>query len=195
MRTRLLFFFLTLQPLLFANDSSWVESYIKTIPDFPKPGIQFKCYPNLLKNPKAFHRTIEQFAERYKDQQLDVIVGLDSRGFIFGAALAYEMHLPFVMARKAGKLPGKVERIDYLLEYGHASLEIEIDAIQKGDRVLVVDDLLATGGTAAAASTLIEKLGGTVVEVACLIELQGLYGREKLNRPFYSLIRSEVDEP
>jgi adenine phosphoribosyltransferase len=172
----------------------WLEKYIATVPDFPKPGIQFKCYPDLLKNPEAFHRVIKTFADRYRDLKLDAIVGLDSRGFIFGTALAYEMNLPFVMVRKAGKLPRKVEKIDYDLEYGKASFEIEVDTIQKGNRVLIMDDLLATGGTAKAAAALIERLGGEVVEVACLIELEGLNGRKNLGRPFYSLISIEVDE-
>lgn len=177
-----------------SSDCEWIHEYITTVPDFPKPGIQFKCYPDLLKNPEAFQRAIRTFAERYKDSDLDAIVGLDSRGFIFGTALAYEMKLPFVMVRKAGKLPRKVEKIDYALEYGAASFEIEIDSIQPGDRVIIMDDLLATGGTANAAATLIERLGGEVVEVACLIELEGLNGRANLNRPFYSLISIEVDE-
>jgi adenine phosphoribosyltransferase len=177
---------------LFSN--VWLESYIATVPDFPKPGIQFKCYPDLLKNPKAFHRAIKQFAERYQDYELDAIVGLDSRGFIFGTALAYEMNLPFVMVRKAGKLPRAVEKIDYALEYGTTSFEIEIESIKEGERVLIVDDLLATGGTANAAGALVERLGGEVVEVACLIELEGLNGRQNLKYPFYSLIAIEVDE-
>lgn len=174
--------------------NQWIEEYIATVPDFPKPGIQFKCYPDLLRDPEAFHRVIKTFAERYRDFDLDAIVGLDSRGFIFGTALAYEMNLPFVMVRKAGKLPRKVEKIDYQLEYGSTSFEIEVDSINQGDRVLIVDDLLATGGTADAAATLVERLGGEVVEVACLIELEGLHGRENLQRPFFSLISIEVDE-
>jgi len=174
--------------------SQWIEKYITNVPDFPKPGIQFKCYPDLLKNPEAFHRVIKTFAERYKDFNLDAIVGLDSRGFIFGTALAYEMKLPFVMVRKAGKLPRKVEKIDYELEYGKTSFEIEVDSINRGDRMLIVDDLLATGGTAAAAAELIERLGGEVIEIACLIELKELRGRERLRHPFYSLLSIEVDE-
>jgi adenine phosphoribosyltransferase len=176
------------------SHNRWIEEYIATVPDFPKPGIQFKCYPDLLKNPEAFHRVIKTFADRYRDSNLKAIVGLDSRGFIFGTALAYEMNLPFVMVRKAGKLPRKAERIDYELEYGKASFEIEVDTINQGDRVLIVDDLLATGGTAKAAAALVERLGGQVVEIACLIELEGLHGRENLNRPFYSLVSIEVDE-
>lgn len=172
----------------------WIEEFITNVPDFPQPGIQFKWYPDLLKNPEAFHRAIKIFADRYRDFDLDAIVGLDSRGFIFGTALAYEMNLPFVMVRKAGKLPRKVERIDYALEYGKASFEIEVDSIHPGDRILIMDDLLATGGTATAAATLVERLGGVVVEVACLIELQGLHGRQNLKYPFYSLVTIEVDE-
>ena len=172
----------------------WLENYIDTVPDFPKPGIQFKCYPRLLKDPEAFHRVTQILKKRYQNYHLDAIVGLDARGFIFGTALAYEMNLPFVMVRKAGKLPRKVEKIDYNLEYGKTSFEIEVDTIAQGDRVLIVDDLLATGGTATAAATLVERLGGTVVEVACLIELVGLHGRENLKYPFYSLLSIEVEE-
>jgi len=172
----------------------WIEEYIATVPDFPKVGIQFKCYPDLLKNPKAFRRVIQTFADRYRGSNLDAIVGLDSRGFIFGTALAYEMNLPFVMVRKAGKLPRRVEKIDYELEYGKASLEMEVDSISPGNRILIIDDLLATGGTAAAAAKLVERLGGEVVEVACLIELEGLHGRKNLKKPFYSLVSIEVDE-
>jgi adenine phosphoribosyltransferase len=187
---------LTLSGPLIATDLSnqWIEEFIATVPDFPKPGIQFKCYPDLLKDPVAFHHAIKTFADRYKDYKLDAIIGLDSRGFVFGTAIAYEMNLPFVMVRKAGKLPRKSERIDYDLEYGKASFEIEVDSLKKGDRVLIVDDLLATGGTAQAAAALVERLGAEVVEVACLIELEGLHGRENLNRPFYCLISIEVDE-
>lgn len=193
MKTKI-FSFLASLSLFAAEPYDYIHEYITTVPDFPKPGIQFKCYPKLLKDPEAFHRTIELMARRYRDVYLDAIVGLDSRGFIFGTALAFYMKLPFVMVRKAGKLPGKVEKIDYNLEYGSTSFEIEVDSIQPGDRVLIVDDLLATGGTAAAASTLVERLGGEVVEVACLIELVGLHGRENLGRPFYSFVSIEVDE-
>lgn len=171
------------------NNNEWVKEHILTIPDFPKSGIQFKCYPDLLKNPQAFQRVIKTFADRYRSFDLDAIVGLDSRGFIF--ALAYEMQLPLIMIRKAGKLPRKAEKIDYSLEYGQNSFEIEVDSIDQGDRVLIVDDLLATGGTAAAAATLVERLGGIVVEIACLIELKELHGRKILNHPIYSIL--EID--
>lgn len=176
------------------SQHAWIEKYVETIPDFPKNGIQFKWYANLLKDPDAFHRVISIFADRYRDAKLDAVAGLDSRGFVFGTALAYELKVPFVMIRKAGKLPRKSEKIDYNLEYGKASFEMEIDSIRPGDRVLIMDDLLATGGTAAAAATLVEKLQGEVVEIACLIELEGLHGRENLGRPFYSILSIEVDE-
>lgn len=174
------------------NSNEWIKDYITTIPDFPKHGIQFKCYSDLLKAPQAFHRVIQIFAERYRKFDLDAIIGLDSRGFIFGAALAYEMKLPLIMIRKAGKLPRKVEKIDYSLEYGKNSFEIEIDSINQGDRILIVDDLLATGGTALAAATLVERIGGRVIEIAFLIELKKLQGREVLHQhPIYSLISTE----
>ncbi len=172
----------------------WIEDYIITVPDFPKPGISFKWYPDLLKNPKAFHQAIKTFADRYQDFNLDAIVGLDSRGFIFGTALAYEMNLPLVMVRKKGKLPRLSEKIDYALEYGTASFEIEMDSLHPGDRVLIVDNLLATGGSANAAAALVERLGAQVAEVACLIELEGLHGRQNLKYPFYSLISIDVHE-
>lgn len=180
--------------LLTTLQANWIEEYILTVPDFPKPGIQFKCYPELLKNPQAFHKATQTFADRYKEMSIDAIVGLDSRGFVFGTALAYEMNLPFVMVRKGGKLPRKTEKIAYNLEYGQATFEIEVDALKPGDRVLIVDDLLATGGTANAAAELVQRLGAEVVEVACLIELEGLNGRKNLKVPFYSLITIEVDE-
>lgn len=170
------------------SNNEWIKEYVSTIPDFPKPGIQFKCYPDLLENPQAFHRVIKIFADRYRTFDLDAIVALDSRGFIFGTALAYELHLPLIMIRKGGKLPRKVEKIDYTLEYGKNSLEIEIDSIIRGDHILIVDDLLATGGTAAAAATLVERIGGIVIEIACLIELKELQGRENLKHPVYSLL-------
>lgn len=168
--------------------TAWIHDYIDSVPDFPKEGIIFKCYPKLLESPEAFHRVIQAFAERYKDYNLDAIVGLDSRGFIFGTALAYEMNLPFVMVRKAGKLPRPVERIEYSLEYGKNAFELEIDSIYPGERVLIIDDLLATGGTAQAASDLVERLGGKVVEVACFIELKALQGRKNVKAPVFSLV-------
>ncbi len=174
-----------------SGDCAWIQDYLTPVPDFPQPGVQFQWYANLLKDPKAFRSTIQTFANKYKDSDLNAIVGLDSRGFIFGAALAYELKVPFVMIRKPGKLPRTVERIDYSLEYGKTSFEIEVDSLTSGDRVVVIDDVLATGGTACAAKALIERLGATVIEAAFLIELPFLHGREKIGVPVYSLIAIE----
>jgi len=170
------------------GNCEWLHDYLITIPDFPQPGVQFKWYPKLLQEPSALRRAIETYAKRYKDAGLDAIVGLDSRGFIFGTALAYEMKLPLVLIRKAGKLPCKAEKIEYSLEYGKNAFEIEIGSIQRGEKVLVIDDVLATGGTAKAACELVERLGGSVVEFACLIELPFLQGRAKIERPVYSML-------
>ncbi len=184
---------LLLNPLS-AQDASWLNDYILTTPDFPKKGIQFKSYGPLLKDPAAFKRMITEFAKRYRGMEIDAIAGLDARGFIFGTALAYELNIPFVMIRKAGKLPGDVEQISYALEYGNNTLEIDRSILSPGEKVLVVDDLLATGGTAKAACDLIERLGATVVEVACMIELSPLGGREKVGHPVFSMITIHVDE-
>lgn len=169
------------------NHSSWILNYITPIPDFPKPGT-FQWYARLLREPQAFRRAILELADRYRHQHLDAIVGLDSRGFIFGSTLAYELKLPFVMIRKEGKLPGNLERIDYELDYGRSSLEIEKVNLQEGQKVLIIDDVIATGGTASTACQLIDKLHGRIVEVACLIEIARLKGREKIPQPVFSLL-------
>lgn len=167
---------------------NWICDYLTPTPNFPIDGVTFLSYEKLLADPDAFHTMIETFASRYRDSDLDAIIGLDSRGFIFGAALAYELRVPFVMIRKAGKLPGKVERIDYQLEYGKNSFEIQASSLNAGDRVVIIDDVLATGGTADAAAQLVERLGGEVVEFACMIEISFLNGREKIGRPVFSLL-------
>lgn len=187
-------FLLTVSSLSGMQETAWIHDYIMTTPNFPKEGIQFKSYGPLLKDPTAFKRMIRHFVERYRTMEIDSIAGLDARGFIFGTALAYELDLPFVMVRKAGKLPGDVEQIDYSLEYGKNSLELERTSLQAGERVLVVDDLMATGGTAKAACDLIERMGAIVTEVACMIELTPLGGREKVGHPVFSLITIHVDE-
>ena len=179
-------------PVRVTGDAPWIQDYLTPVPDFPQPGIVFQWYANLLKDPKAFRQAIQMFAERYRDSEITGIVGLDSRGFIFGAALAYELEVPFIMVRKPGKLPRSVERIEYSLEYGKNSFEIEVESLFPGDRVVVVDDVLATGGTARAASELVERLGAEVVEVACLIEISALHGRERISHPVYSLIAIEA---
>lgn len=167
---------------------NWVSNYIQPVANFPKPQVQFQWYAKLLQEPSAFRKAIHEFAERYREAQVDAIAALDARGFIFGAPLACELKLPFIMIRKAGKLPGEVEKIDYNLEYGCSSLEIEKNRLREGERILIIDDVIATGGTAAAACALVDKLRAKVVEVACLIEIVALKGRERVPRPVFSLL-------
>ena len=171
-----------------------IASVIRNIPDFPKPGIQFKDITTLLLNPDALRQTVDTFAERYAADKPDVIVGIESRGFIFGSALAYVMGIPFALARKPGKLPGETIKESFALEYGTDTVEMHVDAIPPGARVLIVDDLLATGGTVAAVARLVERLGGTVTEAAFVVELPLLKGREKLAPlPAFSLVSFMVE--
>ncbi|MBI4449231.1 adenine phosphoribosyltransferase, partial [Candidatus Woesearchaeota archaeon] len=151
---------------------------IRTIPNFPKPGIMFRDITTLLNNQRAFKHTIDLLANRYQSQPIDVIAGIESRGFILGAALADRIDKPFVPIRKKGKLPGKVISQEYALEYGTDKIEMHEDAVQPGQRVLLVDDLIATGGTAAAAAQLIEKLGGIIHECSFVIDLPELGGKQ-----------------
>jgi adenine phosphoribosyltransferase len=163
---------------------------IRNIPDFPIPGVQFKDITTLLRDGPAFQQTIDTLAERYQSRMIDAVVGIESRGFIFSAPLAYRLGVGLVPVRKHGKLPAVTHQIEYELEYGSNKLEIHRDAFAAGSRVVVVDDLLATGGTVAAACQLVEMAGGSVAEVAFLIELEFLHGREKLEQyPVFSLIR------
>ena len=166
-----------------------LRSKIRDIKDFPTEGILFKDITTLLKDPPAFHFVVDHLAARYQSAAVDVVVAVESRGFIFGGALAHQLHAGFVPVRKLGKLPGKTIEVEYELEYGRDALAIHEDAIGSGQRVLAVDDLLATGGTMAATLRLIEQLGGQVVGVAFLIELAFLHGREKLKQyPLHALI-------
>ncbi|MCK5861832.1 MAG: adenine phosphoribosyltransferase, partial [Candidatus Hydrogenedentes bacterium] len=141
-----------------------IAEVIRNVPDFPKPGIQFKDITTLLLNPEALRQTVDMLAERYGADKPDAIVGVESRGFIFGSALAYVMGVPLVLARKPGKLPGETIQESFELEYGTDTIEMHVDAVSSGARVLIVDDLLATGGTVAAVVRLIERLGGVVTE-------------------------------
>jgi adenine phosphoribosyltransferase len=156
------------------------KNLIRTVPDFPQKGVLFRDITTLIKNGGAFRGVIDCLYERYASWGMDLVVGVESRGFIFGGALAYRLGIGFAPVRKPGKLPAHTVRVGYELEYGKDALEIHQDAIKKGDRVLILDDLLATGGTALATCQLVEKLGGIVEEVAFLIELLPLKGREKL---------------
>ena len=157
-----------------------LKQYIRDVPDFPKKGIIFKDITTLLKNPVALKLTLDILYDRVKDLKIDKVVGIEARGFIFGAMLAEKLNAGFVPLRKPGKLPAEVYKQTYDLEYGTDTIEIHKDAISKGDRILLHDDLLATGGTSKAACELIEKIGGKMVYALFIIELGFLNGREKL---------------
>jgi adenine phosphoribosyltransferase len=163
---------------------------IRNVPDFPIPGIQFKDVTTLLSNGAALRQVVDTLAARYEGRALDAVVGIESRGFIFSAPLAYRLGLGLVPVRKHGKLPASTYRVEYDLEYGSNKLEIHRDALAPGARVVVVDDLLATGGTVLAACQLVELAGGVVEEVSFVIELAFLHGRDKLVKyPIFSLIQ------
>ncbi|MCM8830180.1 MAG: adenine phosphoribosyltransferase [Candidatus Omnitrophica bacterium] len=165
-----------------------IKSLIRTIPDFPKKGILFRDITPVLKDPKAFKKVIDAF-QRNTPTGIDKVVAIESRGFIFGSALAFNLGVGFVPVRKSGKLPGKTIKVKYDLEYGTDTLEIHDDAIEKGDNVVLVDDLLATGGTALASCKLIEKSGGIVKKILFLVELDNLGGIKKINNyDVFSLI-------
>ncbi|RME00793.1 MAG: adenine phosphoribosyltransferase [Calditrichaeota bacterium] len=170
-----------------------LAAYIRTVPDFPKKGIGFKDITTLLKDAAAFKKSLDEMQKQFPDQ-VDIVVGIESRGFIFGSALAERYGAGFVPARKPGKLPAEVVREEYELEYGTDQLEMHRDAIQPGQKVLIVDDLLATGGTAAATARLVEKLGGEIRGILFLIELSFLNGRDKLrDYPVASIIQYHTE--
>ena len=162
------------------EEKQMIEKMIRSIPDFPEEGIMFRDITTALKDKDGLHIIIKDFTERYKDKGIDYVLGADARGFIFGAAIAYNIGAGFVPARKPGKLPAEAVAVEYELEYGKNRIEVHRDAFGKGARVLIVDDLLATGGTAGAMVKLVEELGGQVYELAFLIELVELNGRELL---------------
>ncbi|MCK4437097.1 adenine phosphoribosyltransferase [bacterium] len=167
-----------------------LKSKIRDVPDFPRKGIVFKDITTLLKDRAAFREAIDKLTERYLEKEVDIVVGVEARGFIIAGPLAYKLGAGMVPIRKKGKLPTATLRASYQLEYGQDELEIHQDAVKKGDRVLIVDDLLATGGTSLAAAKLVKRLKGEVVELAFLIELTFLKGREKLKGyPAFSLIK------
>lgn len=169
-----------------------LKPYIRDIPGFPKEGIIFKDITTLLKDGKKFATAVDMFAEAYKGKKIDIVLSIEARGFIFGAALAYKLGAGIAPIRKKGKLPYKTHTVTYELEYGKDTLEIHQDAFEKGARVLIVDDLLATGGTCRAVVDLVEKMGGKIVGLAFLIELTALKGREKLKGyDIVSLIQDE----
>ncbi len=165
------------------------RALIREVPDFPKPGILFYDITTLLKDSKAFSAIADELTARYRNSRIEKVVGIESRGFIFGGTLAQRLGAGFVPVRKPGKLPADCFEVKYSLEYGSNSLAIHRDAVGKDERVLIVDDLLATGGTAAATVSLVRQLGGTIVGLDFLVELQGLKGRDKLaGHPVHSTI-------
>jgi len=167
-----------------------LKSIIRDIPDFPKKGIIFKDITTLLADGKSFHRMIDLMAHRYIGQNINQIVGIEARGFILGSALAYKLGVGMTLVRKPGKLPYKTKSVDYELEYGTDSLEIHEDAFKAGDRVIIADDLLATGGTVAAVASLVKSLDAEIVECAFMAELEFLEGRKKLDGlNIYSLLQ------
>jgi len=159
-----------------------LKSRIRTVPHYPKQGVMFRDITTLLKDPVGFRDTINELAKRYAGVKIDLVAGIEARGFIVGAALAYQLGLGFVPIRKKGKLPAETVGQDYELEYGTDRIEMHVDAVSHGERVLLVDDLLATGGTAGAACKLIERMGGTIVECCFVIDLPDLGGRARLEK-------------
>ncbi|HMT02268.1 MAG TPA: adenine phosphoribosyltransferase [Burkholderiales bacterium] len=170
------------------KDLAIIRDAIRVIHNWPEPGIAFRDITTLLLNPEAFKKVIKIFVERYKNKKIDVIAGLDARGFIFGPVVAYELGIGFVPIRKKGKLPYSTHSESYTLEYGEAtSVEIHIDAVNKNENVLIIDDLIATGGTMLAACKLIEKLGGKIVECAVVNDLLYLHGSEMIRKNGFSV--------
>ena len=156
------------------DEATWLRALVREIPDFPQPGVTFRDITPLLADAVAFRRAVDELAERFADVEVDAVVGIESRGFILAAPIAYRLGASFVPVRKAGKLPWAVAREEYQLEYGSDKLEIHRDAIHPDERVLIIDDVLATGGTALATAKLVEGLGGTVVGIGLLIKIDGL---------------------
>ncbi|KKR36767.1 MAG: Adenine phosphoribosyltransferase [Parcubacteria group bacterium GW2011_GWF2_40_10] len=176
------------------KDLEFIRDEIRDVPDFPKPGILFKDVTTLFQSPKAMRKVIKILLRRYRNQEIDVIAGIEARGFIVGAILANRLGKPFVPIRKKGKLPYRTVSQTYILEYGTDAIEMHMDAILPGQKVLIVDDLIATGGTALAACLLVEKLGGKVAECNFIIDLPDLKGSKKLQLQGYSVF-SVVDFP
>src|SRR6202163_987335 len=157
-----------------------LRAAVRDVPDFPKTGIIFKDITPILKDGALFRASVDIFLHQLRNKRIDKIVGIDARGFLFGSAVAYELGIGFVPLRKKGRLPYKTESAKYSLEYGEAEMEMHIDAIKPGEKIVLIDDLLATGGTSASAAALIAKVGGDLIEAQFLIELEFLHGREKL---------------
>ncbi len=176
----------------FQKSCDFIKSKVRSIPNWPIEGVIFRDITTLLQDPKAHREVCAIFYDRYANQQIDKIVGIDARGFLFGSVLAYKLDIGFVPIRKKGKLPYKTISESYSLEYGEETVEIHEDALNKNERVVIVDDLMATGGTIAAAVNLVEKLGGDIIECAFVVELPDLNGKSKLNgQKVFSIIEFE----
>jgi adenine phosphoribosyltransferase len=169
-----------------------LKETIRSIPHWPIESVTFRDLTTLMQNPQAYKYACDVLYERYKDQKIDKIVAIDARGFVFGGVLAYKLNIGFVPVRKKGKLPSSTIQADYTLEYGVNTVEMHDDSISKGERIVIVDDLIATGGTIAAAVKLVEQLGGQIIECAFIVELPDLKGREKISKhPIYSMVTFE----
>jgi adenine phosphoribosyltransferase len=174
-----------------ALQSDYIRRHIRTVPDWPAPGVQFRDITPLLQNPKVFRVLIDEFVHRYFEVRPDAIAGLDARGFIIGAVVAYELNVGFVPIRKKGKLPYTTVEESYELEYGNATVEMHTDAVKPGDRVVLIDDLIATGGTMMAGKRLLERLGAKVIEGAAIVDLPELGGSDRLRAaglPLFTLV-------
>lgn len=169
-----------------------LKETIRSIPHWPIESVTFRDLTTLMQNPEAYKYACDVLYERYKNQKIDKIVAIDARGFVFGGVLAYQLNVGFVPVRKKGKLPSSTIQADYTLEYGVNTVEMHDDSISKGDRIVIVDDLIATGGTIAAAVQLVEQLGGQIIECAFIVELPDLKGREKIsNQAVFSMVKFE----
>ncbi|OWT59030.1 adenine phosphoribosyltransferase [Candidimonas nitroreducens] len=180
------------------DPASYICAAIRSVPDWPKPGVTFRDITPVLQNPRSFRVLIDLFVYRYIGQRLDLVAGVDARGFILGSVLAYELNLGFVPVRKKGKLPFRTVAEEYTLEYGNAAVEMHTDAVRPGQRVLLIDDLIATGGTMLAAAKLLQRLGANVVEAAAIIELPELGGAQAVKAtglPLYTVCRFNEGEP
>jgi adenine phosphoribosyltransferase len=182
------------KPSAITDPSAYIREHIRSVPDWPEPGVLFRDITPLLADPKVFRVLIDQFVHRYFDTHPDAVAGLDARGFIIGAVLAHELNVGFIPIRKKGKLPFKTVEESYELEYGSATVEIHADAVRPGERVLLLDDLIATGGTMMAGHRLLERLGATVIEGAAIVDLPELGGSQKLRAaglPIFTLVNFE----
>jgi adenine phosphoribosyltransferase len=176
----------------YTKSCEYIKSKVRSIPNWPIKGVIFRDITTLLQDPKAFKEICQIFYNRYVNEKVDKIVGIDARGFLFGSVLAVELGIGFVPIRKKGKLPYKTISESYTLEYGEETIEIHEDAIDRGDRIVIIDDLMATGGTIAASAALVEKLGGDILECAFVIELPDLKGREKMgDRNLFAILEFE----